>query len=117
MTNLKEREMIIKLVAMPNANRVLMGGSTGPVKGIIAENNVVFGIWADPEEVLGVGTLIVKGEPRLAAIASAGKATPPGVARLFPNNEMKLSAVPCGSYEQAFVLRRQFGDGAIEVPK
>ena len=94
-----------------------LDGTTAPVKRIIAENELVFGIWTDPKEPLGVDTLIIKGERRLAAIAESGKPAPPGAAKFAPPTGMKMSAVPCSSYEEAVVLRRQFGDGARETPK
>lgn len=111
------REMITKIAHLANANRESLDGTTAPVKRIIAENELVFGIWTDPKEPLGVDTLIIKGERRLAAIAESGKPSPPGATKFAPPNGMKMSAVPCSSYEQAFVLRQAFGDGSGEVPK
>ena len=112
-----EHQMISKIAAMANANRLSLDGTTAPVKRIIAENELVFGIWTDPKEPLGVDTLVIKGERRLSAIAASGNPAPPDAAKFAPPNGMKMSAVPCASCEQAVVLRRQFGDGAHETPK
>jgi hypothetical protein len=48
---------LAELVELANANRDRMDGTTDAVKEIFAENDVVFGIWQDPEEPHGVGEM------------------------------------------------------------
>jgi hypothetical protein len=62
-------EMTLELVAMAEANEARMDGTTDPVKRIIAEHDVVFGIW--PEES-GYGTHIIKGCQLLEEIHVSG---------------------------------------------
>jgi hypothetical protein len=53
-----------------------------PVKRIIAENDLVFGVWPDLAEPDGIGVHIIKGKRRLRSIASGADATPGGTVRL-----------------------------------
>ena len=58
-------EFIRGLVDMANANNARMDGTIRPVLELIAENDVVFGVWPDASEPGGVGLLVVKGANRL----------------------------------------------------
>ncbi|MBR0749106.1 hypothetical protein JQ582_34765 [Bradyrhizobium japonicum] len=90
------------LVAMANANRTLLDGTTAPVRQIIESNDVVVAVWQDFDQPLGMGTLIIKGAAMLRNI-SANNA---GV-------RCRVTAVPSDSYEQAVALLKVLGEGEL----
>jgi hypothetical protein len=89
-----------------------MDGTIGPVKRIIANADVVFAVWFDPAESLGIGMHVIKGRRQLAPTAVAGdeqSATTtrrPGKA----SESLTWNAVPCMSLEQAIAAQWILGD-------
>jgi hypothetical protein len=99
------------IVDLANESRALMDGTIEPVKRIIEENEVVFGVWQDDDEPDGVGILLIKGQRRLGALAESGKPAPTGAERLtLPAAVMKVSAIPCLCLEQAEAARLTLGE-------
>jgi hypothetical protein len=92
-------DFVRKLVDLANRNEVTMDGTMEPVRRIIAEGNVVFGVWQDRAEEYGVGYLVVKGAKPLKEIV-AGQTT----------QVMRISAVACRCREQAVALKQVLGD-------
>lgn len=89
-----------RIVEIANANEQLMDGTTEPVMRILAENDLVFACWQDPEAENGVSTMILKGYRRLAEIAApGGKAQP-----------LRCSAVKVLSHEMAIAARETLGE-------
>jgi hypothetical protein len=76
-----------------------MDGTTEPVRRILAEGDVVFGVWQDPEEEFGVDYLVVKGAKVLKEIL-ASQTTQVG----------RISAVKCICEEHAIALQQVLGD-------
>ena len=91
--------LVRKLVDLANRNEKSMDGTLEPVRRIVAEGDVVFAVWQDPQEEHGVGTLIVKGAKRLKEIVASQTGQP-----------MRLSAVKCICEEQAIALKQVLGD-------
>jgi len=83
-----------RLVELANVNDAAMDGTMGSVLEIIADNEVVYGVWQDPTEPDGVGTLIIKGANFVHEIAASGK-----------TQECRLTAIKCIAAEQAEALR------------
>jgi hypothetical protein len=69
------------------------------VEEILAESDVVYGVWSDPSEDDGVGTWLVKGRSLLRDIEVRKTAA-----------TVRTSAVPCDCLEQAAALQRTLGD-------
>jgi hypothetical protein len=88
-----------KVVDLANRNEANMDGTMEPVRRIVAENDVVFAVWQEPEEEYGVDYLIVKGAKLLKEITASRTGQ---VAR--------ISAVKCICAEQAVALKRVLGD-------
>ena len=88
-----------KLIAIADANREAMDGTTGPIKRIFADNHIVIGIWQDPNEPNGVGFLVLKGGNLLREVRKSGKGWP-----------ARTSAIPCTCYEQAVAAGQVFGE-------
>jgi hypothetical protein len=89
-----------------------------PVKRIIAENDLVFGVWPDLAEPDGIGVHIIKGKRRLRSIASGADPTPGGTVRLKRAAEkMRVSAVPCDCAEQAIAAQQTLGEPDDEEAK
>jgi hypothetical protein len=91
--------LVRKLVDLANRNEAKMDGTMEPVRRIIAEGNVVFGVWQDRAEEYGVGYLVVKGAKLLKEIL-ASQTTQVG----------RISAVACRCREQAVALKQVLGD-------
>jgi hypothetical protein len=94
-------EDIARVVEKANANARLMDGSDGAVTRIIAENDVVWGVWQDAAQRDGVGLHLIKGRHAL-------KITPASSLRTI-----RVSAIPCGCYVDAVARRRDLGDGKV----
>jgi hypothetical protein len=71
---------------------------------ILADNEIVFGVWQDADEPNGIGVLLIKGKARLEA--SLRDVCASGVFVITT----KVSAVPCACYEQALALQQAYGD-------
>jgi len=88
-----------RLTALANDVAPLLDGTTEPIKAIIAENDVVFGVWQDASESDGVGIHVIKGQTRLSAIASGHVA-----------KDLKVGAIPCACQEQAIACQETLGE-------
>lgn len=99
------------IVAVANGNEKLMDGTTGPVIRILSENEIVFAVWQDKQAEGGVSTMLLKGQRRLAAIASEVDPGPAGTSRLQRGpQEIKWSAVKVLDREMAVAARQSFGE-------
>ena len=99
------------LVEMANRNLAMMDGTTDPVKKILDENELVFGVFTDHEHPDGVDMLVIKGERLLQHIANAPRSVPNCSSSLFGRGRRtKISAILCNSVEQAIAARRVLGD-------
>ena len=105
------RELKSRLVDYANANKELMDGTTEPLKRILNENDLVFGVWMNVREPDGVGTTIIKGLNRLEAIAASGKPAPAGTVAFQPPPDLRISAISCPSADHAEACRITLGDG------
>jgi hypothetical protein len=94
-------EDIARMVEKANANAALMNGTDDMVMKIIAENDVVWGVWQDATQRDGVGLHLIKGRHPL-------KITP---ASSLPG--IRVSAIPCAGYGDAVAKRRDIGDGKL----
>jgi hypothetical protein len=82
-------------VKKANANATLMDGSDDTVMKIIAENDVVWGVWQDATQRDGVGLHLIKGRHAL---------------KITPANSLqtiRVSAIPCAGYGVSVI--RVFG--------
>ncbi|UEM13664.1 hypothetical protein J4G43_004910 [Bradyrhizobium barranii subsp. barranii] len=86
-------------VAMANANKTLMDGTTKPVRQIIEDNDVVLAVWQDFAQPFGIGTLTIKGAAVLRNISADGV-----------TSFCRANAIPCDSYEQAVALLEVLGE-------
>jgi hypothetical protein len=98
------------IVAMANDNLRFMDGTTEPVRRILADCDVAFGVWQDSREPHGVGTSIIKGVRRLKAIAESGERRFVAGQQRGISLQTKLSAIKCESAEQAAAARLVLGD-------
>jgi hypothetical protein len=104
MTNRSERceyhaDFVRRLVDVANRNEEAMDGTMEPVRCIVAEGDLVFAVWQDPEEEYGVCGLTIKGAKLLKEIA-AGQTS----------QAIRISAVKCTCEEQAIALKQVLGD-------
>ena len=104
MTNRSKRnedhaDFVRKLVDLANYNEETMDGTTEPVSRILAEGDVVFAIWQDPEEEYGVDYLVVRGAKLLKQLV----ASQTGLV-------IRISAVNCTCEEHAIALQQVLGD-------
>jgi hypothetical protein len=104
MTNRSKRcedhaAFVRRLVDLANRNEETMDGTMGPVRRIVAEGDVVFAVWQDPEEEYGVGSLVVKGAKLLKEIVASRT-----------GQAMRIDAVKCTCTEQAIALQQVLGD-------
>ena len=91
-------DSVRKLVDLANRNEEKMDGTVDPVRRIVAEGDIVFAVWQEPEEQYGVGYLIVKGAKPLKEIVASQ--TP---------QVMRINAVKCTCEEQAVALKQVLG--------
>jgi hypothetical protein len=82
------------LVDMANANNARMDGTMRLVLELIAENDVVFGVWPESSEPGGAGLLVVKGANRLRGSSAKGV-----------SQACRTTAIECIVAEQAEALR------------
>jgi hypothetical protein len=94
-----DEQLKSRLVSLADANRKAMDGTTGPIKRIFEENQIVIGVWQDPDETNGVGFLVLKGGKLLHDARTSGKSRP-----------ARASAIPCTCYEQAVAAKQVFGE-------
>jgi hypothetical protein len=72
------------------------------LKAIIAENDVVLGIFNDDEDPRGWGHVIIKGEQALSESA-----------RTKTTVELKMAAIPCQEADEALAMRQVFDAGGL----
>lgn len=84
--------------AIENENR--MDGTTTPVAKIIAENDLVWGVWIDPLEEHCIGIHLINGRSVLSEVASGQEA-----------RELLCGAILCGCAEKAVAAQLVLGDG------
>jgi hypothetical protein len=87
--------LLTQAAGIANANQALMDGTTGQIQRILAEGDLVFGIWSDDSKPHGVDYLILKGVSLLHEIA-AGK----------DSANIKLDAIACDCFEQAQAVKQ-----------
>jgi hypothetical protein len=91
-----EDRFLEKLVRLYIAARDLMDGTTGPIRRLIDEGDVVYGVWPDAIKPHGVdygvlkgGALLEKGSGRVVVL-------------------LRETVVPCQSRDQALRIRAMF---------
>jgi hypothetical protein len=101
-----------QIVELANAAIPLLDGTTRPMKKILDEHEVVWGVWQDPAEPDGVGMLLIKGHRRLAAIASRADPAPDGTTpiRQGGGEMLKVGAIPFNSFEHAVAAQEVLGE-------
>jgi hypothetical protein len=87
------------LVDLANRNEAIMDGTIEPVRRLVAEGDVVFAVWQDPNEQYGVGFLVVKGEKLLKEFVASRTA-----------HAIGYSALKCICADQAIALKQVLGD-------
>jgi hypothetical protein len=102
-------EEIEVIVAKANDNHSRIEEAKVPldvVKEIVAENDIVWGVWHDPRQPGNAGLSVIKGHEKLSLIADGTRP-----------ESIKLDAIPCLEAEQAESLRLMLGDGRAENRK
>jgi hypothetical protein len=94
-----DRNWLQEIVDKANENRDRMDGTTATVQRIIADVELVFGVWQDASKPLGVGLHVIKGHRRLATLPAG---TEPA--------SLKWDAIPCTDAEQAMATQRVLGE-------
>ena len=97
------RELVRLMTERANAHQDAMRGmsdkaATKYVREIVADNDVVFGVWQEPAAPYGVGIRPIKGRQWLEAITTSG----------VPEM-LRLNAVPCAEEAQAVAAEQVFG--------
>jgi hypothetical protein len=94
------------ITARANAHQYAMRGMTPDaafkyIGQIVADNDVVIGLFPDLAEPHGVGAYLIKGRRRLEALWSGGI-----------TEDLDCDAVPCVELDDAISAERRFGDKA-----
>jgi hypothetical protein len=97
-------DFIESATKIANAHQGAMRGMNGSaaleyVRKVIADNDIVTGIWQEPTAPHGVGIRTIKGQRWLQAIVASGA-----------SEKLRVSAIPCVDEEQAVAAERMFGD-------
>jgi hypothetical protein len=92
------------MIALANQRQLAMRGMSKRaafhyVETIVADAEVVIGVWQDPSEPNGVGLHVIKGLRQVMTATASGE--PPRV---------RVDAVPCIDREQAVAAEQRFGD-------
>jgi hypothetical protein len=103
------RAFVDELTNIANHHGEIMRGmtekaATDHVKSVIADNDIVFGIWEDESEANGVGVLVIKGDRELQACTASDQCIP-----------SRISAVPCTEHDQAVAAKETLGDGDLKL--
>ena len=83
------------------ANLALMDGTTAPVKRIIAEAEIVFGMWSDPTHPRGFEMIIIKGGRLLREVITSGQQP----------MQYRVNVIPCMGLEQAAAAKQMLVGG------
>ena len=94
--NTLDKEIMQMLVDLTNNTR---HDTAQEIKQILAESQVVFGVWIDAKEPSGFCYIILKGARVIKEITATGIAT-----------TMKIAAIPCIEPEHAVAMKVLFGD-------
>ena len=88
------------LVAMANERAVSGFPSTSDeLRDVIEDHDVVFGVWQDASQPMGVGWRLIKGDAFLhVSVDEHGRM------------KTKMTAIPCREAEEAEAMRRVFGE-------
>ena len=65
---------------------------------LLAESDMVFGLWPDPDDANGVGIQIIKGDDILPPLVGFGT-----------QHELHIAAIPCACREVAVAAREAWG--------
>jgi hypothetical protein len=92
------------MIALANQRQLAMCGMSRRaafryVESIVADAEVVIGVWQDPREPNGVGLHVIKGLRHLMTAAASGEPA-----------RVSVEAVPCIDREQAVAAEQRFGD-------
>ena len=90
-----------QLLELYGANLTLMGGTTAPVKRIIAEAEIVFGMWPDPSHPRGFEMIIIKGGGLLREVIASGQQP----------MQYRVNVIPCLGLEQAVAAKKTLVGG------
>ena len=74
------------------------------VTRIVNENDMVFGVWSDPDEPEGLGIQVIKGESLMPPLDGFELA-----------EELSVAAIPCVGLEQAIAARDAWGRAHDDV--
>lgn len=95
----EQENFVRRLIDIANETKGRLDDTTGPIKEIFAENDIVFGIWNDTAKPYGVDFIYLKG------------------GRLIRNSMLenktittKIGVIPCINIEQAVAAKQVFGD-------
>jgi hypothetical protein len=104
LTALADMAEALRLAIIPMSNR-----ERGQlVTRIVADNQMVFGVWPDADQPDGFGVQVIKGEALM----------PPLEGFELPD-EIRVTAIPCVGLEQAIAARDAWGridDGEVAAP-
>jgi hypothetical protein len=95
--NNPQEKFLGEMAEMANNNIATYDGTTEPVKKILREAEVVFGIWNDLTERLGFGYLVIKGADIFKRSALENEAI-----------RARCSAIACMDAEQAVAAKRMW---------
>jgi hypothetical protein len=87
------------IVHRANEVRQYLDGMMAPVKRLVYDNDLVFGVWQDLAEPEGDGTHIIKGRAVFAELVASGQ-----------SQNVRWTAIGCIEAEQAIALQRHIGD-------
>jgi len=100
----EEEQLRRYLLRRAEANEALMDDTTAPVKALLAEADVVAGVWRDEHEPHGIGCLIIKGGKLLRQIATGQSAVP-----------FSSDAILCEDHEQAVAVMDTLGERDLDA--
>ena len=103
--NMDERVMTSKLVSMANENVELMDGTTAPVKKLIEDHELVYGIWQDDTMPDGIGVHVIKGKRQIMEAMTSGDGAAVATS---------VTAIGCDCLEQAVAAQQAFGDVGLD---
>jgi hypothetical protein len=92
-------ELIRRMVTLANNNQSRITEDFNTVRRLVDSADVVFAVWQDQSERLGVGWRIVKGKNLLAQISQDGF-----------SRKGQFQAIPCIDGDQAAALEMVAGD-------
>ena len=84
---------VAELARLFTATRELMDGTAGPIERLIEQGDVVYGVWLDKTKPAGIDFEVLKGIGVLETRRASG---------------VRKTVVPCGSREQAIMIRTMF---------